>query len=147
MEPLMNANSNARPPRGGARKLCAVTCSLRFIPVLVLSLFALPVCSLAQSGGPQPEDASNDVGAAEKAAPDMTQAEILRELQSMRANIGQLEAALRRQPTPEKAESSSDQPRVASIASPPVNGLSSSHETVAAAAESAQPKVEKPPKA
>jgi hypothetical protein len=145
MEPLMNANSNACFQKGSAMGSRATKRSFRFIQTLVLSMFVLPVFSLAQSGGPQPDDPSSDVGAAKQAAPEMTQAEILRELQTMRAKIERLEAALQRQAAAEKTERSSDHPQVASVASPPVNALPSSHEPVAA--ESAQPpKVEKPPK-
>jgi hypothetical protein len=138
----MNANPIARPALGGARQLRAVAPSPLFTRAVVLAILSLPLSSFAQ-GGPSVEKSANESASAQKDAPELTQAEILQELQTMRAKIEQLEAALQRQ-----AQAKADPSRpVASVTTAPSNSFSSSPEAATTSAPALPAKTEKPAKA
>ncbi len=105
----------------------------------------LPLFSLAQSEEPKADKGSSEVASPTQSATELTQVEILHELEIMRAKIEKLEAALQQQSAPPKTQKASDPPQVASVALTPASLVSSSH--VPVTPESSPPKVERPPKA
>ena len=141
----MNADSITRPRAGGAAPVCAVMPSPLTRAFLLLFLL-LPLSSFAQ-GGPSAERSANQEPSADRAAPEMTQAEILQELQSMRAKIEQLEAALKRKSAEANTDQASTTLTAASATPAPANAFTSSSGAAVAPAPSLPAKTEKPPKA
>jgi|SRR5579871_6867857 hypothetical protein len=141
----MNANSDVRHQKAGTRKLRSAAWLLRPIALLAASLLMLPLFSLAQSEEPKADKGSSEVASPTQSATELTQVEILHELEIMRAKIEKLEAALQQQSAPPKTQKASDPPQVASVALTPASLVSSSH--VPVTPESSPPKVERPPKA
>ncbi|HMK23612.1 MAG TPA: outer membrane beta-barrel protein [Terriglobales bacterium] len=139
----MNANSIARPQAGGAGESRAVTPSPLLTRTFFLVILLLPLSSFAQ-GGPSAEKVANEPASAQKPTPEMTQSEILQELQAMRAKIEQLEAALKKQSAEGKSESVANPQAVASSMTVPEESFSSSSEAAVERATALPTKTEKP---
>ena len=142
MDSLMNAKSITCRETGDAMQLRAERGSLPLIRCMVVLLVLMSISSFAQSGGLTVNDASNAATPPARLGSEMTQEEILRELQTMRAKIEQLEAALKRQSGDPKPAS----PVVTSATIVSAHAFSSSSEPATTAAPALPAKTEKPAK-